>query len=65
MTGAVRFKVLVANRPDFASEGHGNFMALDRRQDLSAKPLPVSCMLAGFVELAALGLARRPRRRVG
>ncbi len=65
MTGAVRFEVLVANWPDFASDGHANFMALDRRQDLSAKSLPVSGMLAGFVDLAALGLARRPRRRVG
>ena len=66
-TGAIRFEVLVEYRPDFAFEGRANFLAPERRQDVSAKLSSVSGMLAGFVDLAALGLPKPergvPRRR--
>ena len=57
-TGAVRFEVLVEYRPDFTFDGRANFLAPDRRQDVSAKLSSVSGMLAGFVDLAALGLPK-------
>ena len=57
-TGAIRFEVLVEYRPDFAFEGRANFLAPERRQDVSAKLSSVSGMLAGFVDLAALGLPK-------
>ena len=57
-TGAVRVEALVEYRPDFAFEGRANFLAPDRRQEVSAKLSSVSGMLAGFVDLAALGLPR-------
>ena len=56
--GAIRFEALVEYRPRFTFEGHANFLAPDRRQDVSAKLSSVSGMLAGFVDLAALGLPR-------
>ena len=56
--GAVRFEVLVEYRPSFAFEGRANFVAPDRRQDVSAKLSSVSGMLAGFVDLATLGLPK-------
>ena len=55
-TGVVRFEVLVEYRPQYTFEGRANFLAPDRRQDVSAKLSSVSGMLAGFVDLAALGL---------
>ena len=57
-TGAIRFEALVEYRPDFAFEGRANFLAPERRQDVSAKLSSVSGMLAGFVDLAALGLPK-------
>ncbi len=53
-TGAVRFEVLVEYRPDFSFEGRTNFLAPERRQEVSADLSSVSGMLAGFVDLAAL-----------
>ena len=50
--------MLVEYRPDFAFEGRANFLAPERRQDVSAKLSSVSGMLAGFVDLAALGLPK-------
>ena len=57
-TGAIRFEALVENRPRYTFEGRANFLAADRRQDVSAKLSSVSGMLAGFVDLAALGLPK-------
>ena len=57
-TGAIRFEALIEYRPDFAFEGRANFLAPERRQDVSAKLSSVSGMLAGFVDLAALGLPK-------
>ena len=54
--GAVRFEALVEYRPRYRFEGRANFLAPDRRQEVSAKLSSVSGMLAGFVELGALGL---------
>ena len=60
-TGAVRFEALVEYRPDFTFEGRANFLAPERRQDVSAEMSSVSGMLAGFVDLAALGLPKPGR----
>ena len=54
----LRFEVLVEYRPQFTFKGRANFLAPDRRQDVSAKLSSVSGMLAGFVDLAALGLPK-------
>lgn len=56
--GAARFEVLVEYRPDFAFGGRTNFLAPERRQSVSANLSSVSGMLAGFVDLAALGLPK-------
>ncbi len=57
VTGALRFEVLVEYRPDFTFEGSANFLAPDRRQEVSAKLSSVSGMLAAFVDLASFGLS--------
>ena len=57
-TGAIRFEALVEYRPHYTFEGRANFLAPDRRQEVSAKLSSVSGMLAGFVDLAALGLPK-------
>ena len=57
-TGAIRFEALVEYRPHYTFEGRANFLAPDRRQDVSAKLSSVSGMLAGFVDLAAPGLPK-------
>ncbi len=57
-TGAIRFEALVEYRPHYTFEGRANFLAPDRRQDVSAKLSSVSGMVAGFVDLAALGLPK-------
>ena len=56
--GAIRIEALVEYRPQYTFEGRANFLAPDRRQDVSAKLSSVSGMVAGFVDLAALGLPR-------
>ena len=56
--GAVRFEALVEYRPQYRFEGRANFLAPDRRQDVSAKLSSVSGMLAGFVDLVELGLPK-------
>ena len=55
-TGTVRFEATVGYRPDFAFRGRANFLAPERRQSVSAKLSSVSGMLAGYVDLAGLGL---------
>ena len=56
--GAIRFEALVEYRPRYTFEGRANFLAPDRRQDVSAKLSSVSGMLAGFVDLTGLGLPK-------
>ena len=56
--GAIRIEALVEYRPQYTFKGRANFLALDRRQDVSAKLSSVSGMVAGFVDLAALGLPK-------
>ena len=55
-SGAVRIEALIEYRPKFAFGGRANFLAPERRQDVSAELSSVSGMLAGFVDLAGLGL---------
>ena len=57
-SGAIRFEALVEYRPQFTFEGRANFLAPERRQDVSAKLSSVSGMLAVLVDLAALGLPK-------
>ena len=57
-SGAARFEMLVEYRPRFAFEGRANFLAPERRQSVSAELSSVSGMLAGFVDLAGLGLPK-------
>ena len=54
--GAARIEALVEYRPDLAFRGRTNFLAPGRRQSVSANLSSVSGMLAGFVDLGALGL---------
>ena len=56
VSGAIRFEALVEYRPHYTFEGRANFLAPERRQDVSAKLSSVSAMLAGFVDLTTLGL---------
>ena len=56
--GAFRFEALVESRPRYKFEGRANFLAPHRRQDVSARLSSVSAMLAGFVDLAALGVPK-------
>ena len=56
--GAFRFEARVESRPRYTFEGRANFLAPDRRQDVSARLSSVSAMLAGFVDLAALGVPK-------
>ncbi len=53
-----RFELLAEYRPRFAFEGHANFLASGRQQEVSAKLSSVSGMLAGFVDLAGPGMYR-------
>lgn len=57
-TPATRLELLVEYRPDLAFEGRANFLAPDRRQEVTADLASVSAMLAGFVDLPALGVPR-------
>ena len=54
----MRFEVLAEYRPEFDFNGHANFLTPERRQSVSAEVSSVSGMLAGFVDLAELGLPR-------
>ena len=56
--GAIRFEALVEYRPRFTFEGRAKLLAPDRRQHVSAKLSSVSGLLAGFVDLAGLGVPR-------
>ena len=53
-----RFEVLVEYRPRIEFEGRANFLAPERRQEVSADLSSVSGMLAAFVDFAGLGLPR-------
>ena len=55
---AARLEVLVEYRPNLAFEGHANFLAPDRRQEVTADLSSVSAMLVGYVDLPGLGLPR-------
>ena len=56
--GAMRFEVLVEYRPRFTFEGRANFLAPERRQSVSAELSSVSGMVAGYLDLAALGVPK-------
>lgn len=56
--GVARFETLIEYRPQYSFEGRANFLAPERRQSVSADLSSVSGMLAGFVDLAGLGLPR-------
>lgn len=51
ITGPIRFEAVVDYRPRFTFNGHANFLASHRRQDISASGSSVSLMLAGFVDI--------------
>ena len=55
---AARLEVLVEYRPNLAFEGRANFLAPDRRQEVTADLSSVSAMLVGYVDLPGLGLPR-------
>ena len=57
-TRAVRFEALFKLRPQHTFEGRTNFLARERRQDVSAKLLSISGMLVALVDLAPLGLSK-------
>lgn len=56
--GTMRFELLMEYRPRFIFEGHANFLAPERRQSVSAELSSVAGMLAGYLDLAALGLPK-------
>ena len=56
--GPARFEVLVEYRPHFAFRGRANFLASGTREEVRAKLSSVSGMLAGFVDLAGMGLPK-------
>ena len=56
--GAARFELLVEYRPDIAFSGRSNYLAPGSREEVRATLSSVSGMLAGFVDLAALGLPK-------
>ncbi len=56
--GPVRFELLVEYRPHFAFKGGANFLAPGTREEVKANLSSVSGMLAGFVDLAGLGLPK-------
>ena len=57
--GVVGFKLPVECRPRFAFKGRANFLAPERRQEVAADLSSVSGMLAGFADLAGMGLPTR------
>ena len=57
-SGPVRFELLVEYRPHFAFRGRANFLAPGTREEVKAKLSSVSGMLAGFVDLAGMGLPK-------
>ena len=56
--GPARFELLVEYHPDFSFKGRANFLAPGTREDVKANLSSVSGMLAGFVDLAGLGLPK-------
>ena len=56
--GPARFEVLVEYRPEFAFKGRANFLAPGSREEVKARLSSVSGMLAGYVDLAALGVPK-------
>ena len=55
---AARLEVLVEYRSHLTFEGRANFLAPERRQTVTADLSSISAMLAGFLDLPALGPAR-------
>lgn len=53
-----RFELLVEYRPGIEFEGRANFLAPERRQEVSADLSSLSGMLAAFVDFTRLGLPR-------
>lgn len=51
ITGPIRFEAVIDYRPRFTFNGHANFLAPNRRQDISASGSSASLMLAGFVDI--------------
>ena len=56
--GPTRYELLVEFRPHFAFRGRSNFLAPGNQEEVRAKLSSVSGMLAGFVDLAGLGLPK-------
>ena len=56
--GVVRFELRVEYRPRFAFKGRANFLAPERRLVVAADLSSVSGMLAGFGDLAGMGLPK-------
>ena len=53
-----RFELLVEYRPHFSFKGRANFLAPGTREDVKANLSSVSGMVAGFVDLAGMGLPK-------
>ena len=58
VAGPARFELLVEYRPHFSFKGRANFLAPGTREEVRANLSSVSGMLAGFVDLAGLGLPK-------
>ena len=58
-TDPVRLELLAEYRHDFTFEGEANFLDPGRRQDVRAGVSSMSGMMAGFVDISALGLPER------
>ena len=59
--GPARFELLVEYRPHSSFRGRANFLAPGTREEVKAKLSSVSGMLAGFVDLAGVGLPETGR----
>ena len=55
-TRPARFELLVEYRPHFSFKGRANFLAPGTREEVKANLSSVSGMLAGFMDLAGMGL---------
>ena len=58
VSGPACCEVIVEYRPHFSSKGRANFLEPGSREEFRAKLSSVSRMLAGFVDVAGLGLPK-------
>ena len=54
----LRVEAALAYRPSFSFEGHANYLAPGRRQEVSVDVSSVSAMLSAYLDVAELGMPR-------